>query len=123
MAEPPTPVDKSPEEFPQATPRELHPTSDIRFVIRETATLTERVDTLVKAVDKIGPALEKALEQSSIDAKERASEIKVELKEIGTKVHDLEKLVSTVRGAMWALGGLFAIALVIIGVVANTLLG
>ena len=44
------PPDSPPEEFAQSTPRDLHPTSDIRFVIVEVAKLTTLVDRLIKDV-------------------------------------------------------------------------
>lgn len=42
--------DQPPEEFAQATPRDLHPTSDIRFVMVETAKLSTLVERLISDV-------------------------------------------------------------------------
>ena len=41
---------REPEDFPQTTPRDLHPTSDIRFVMMEVAKLSTLVDRLIKDV-------------------------------------------------------------------------
>jgi chromosome segregation ATPase len=125
VARKPPPPDNSqaPEDFPQTTPRELHATSDIRFVMRETATLTERIEGLTRAIDKLGPAFEKALEKHAADVKERLADLKSESKDSSGKIQDIEKKVSFVKGVMWALGGLFAIAIVILGVIVRKLLG
>lgn len=50
MAKPPIEAPKEPEDFPQTTPRDLHPTSDIRFVMIELAKLSTLVDRLIKDV-------------------------------------------------------------------------
>lgn len=50
MAKPPIENPKEPEDFPQTTPRDLHPTSDIRFVMIELAKLSTLVDRLIKDV-------------------------------------------------------------------------
>lgn len=51
MVRKPTHVDNSvPEEFPQVAPRDLHPTSDIRFVMTEVAKLSTLVERLIKDV-------------------------------------------------------------------------
>ena len=42
--------DSPPEEFAQSTPRDLHPTSDIRFVMVELAKLSTLVERLIKDV-------------------------------------------------------------------------
>ena len=42
--------DSSPEEFAQTTPRDLHPTSDIRFVIVEVTKLSTLVERLISDV-------------------------------------------------------------------------
>lgn len=42
--------DQPPEEFAQATPRDLHPTSDIRFVMVEMAKLSTLVERLISDV-------------------------------------------------------------------------
>jgi hypothetical protein len=48
----PTPIDQSttPDEFPQVPPRDLHPTSDIRFVMVEVAKLSTLVERLIADV-------------------------------------------------------------------------
>ena len=112
-----------PQDFPETSPPdELFPTNNIRFVMWETAKLTERVDGLTKAIEKLGPSFERALEKHAVDVKERIADVKADVKESSGKITDLEKGVSFVKGAMWVLGGLFAIAIVILGVVARALL-
>jgi hypothetical protein len=118
-----TPTDSDiPRDFAEVPPRDLHATSDIRFVMRETATLRERVDGLTKAIDNLGPSFEKALEKHAADMKERATDLKVDLKATDAKVSDIEKAVSFVKGALWVLGGLFAVAVVLLGVIARALI-
>ncbi len=85
----------APQELPQGSPRDLHPTSDIRFVIVEVAKLTERIDHLI----------------------DRHSELKSDAKETHGKLIEIEKSISFVRGAIWVFGGIFALALVILGAV------
>ncbi len=50
MAKPPIEAPKEPDDFPQTTPRDLHPTSDIRFVMIELAKLSTLVERLIKDV-------------------------------------------------------------------------
>ena len=75
--------DTSPKDFPQAPPRDLHQTSDIRFVMLSIGELTTKVDALVKAVDGHGD-----------------------------KIDDLRLKVSFVKGAIWVLGGALALLIV-----------
>lgn len=112
----------APEEQPQGNPRNLHPTSDIRFVIVEVAKLTERVDGLVVAVAGVAPGLEKALDRHAADVKERIGELKADSKEDRAKLVEIEKSMSFVKGAVWVLGGFFTLALVVIGSVLAWLL-
>ena len=83
MADPRASQDTSPQDFPQTTPRDLHQTSDIRFVMLSIGELTTKVDALVKAVDSHGD-----------------------------KIDDLRLKVSFVKGAVWVLGALLAIVIV-----------
>ena len=75
--------DTSPKDFPQTTPRDLHSTSDIRFVMLSIGELTTKVDALIKTVDGHGD-----------------------------KIDDLRLKVSFVKGAVWVLGGLLAILII-----------
>lgn len=52
MAKPPGRSDlaREPDDFPQTTPRDLYPTSDIRFVMTEIAKLSAQVERLIKDV-------------------------------------------------------------------------
>lgn len=88
------PSSSSPEDFPQVPPatQDLHPTSDIRFVMREMATLEERVSNLNTTVVQIEDRLQKAVERMSGDLKERISDLKeagkastADLKDANTK--------------------------------------
>lgn len=78
MGKPPAPPlheAEAPEEFAQVVPRDLHPTSDIRFVIIEVTKLATLVDRLVKDV-------------AGLDV----------------KVDDLRHKVTFVKGALWVMG-------------------
>lgn len=90
----------APREQPQGTPRDLHPTSDIRFVMTEVAKLTERIDNLI----------------------ERVGDMKGASKETSDKLVDIEKSIAFVKGAVWVFGIFFSIALVVIGVVLRHIL-
>lgn len=81
-----SPQDTSPDEFPQTTPRDLHPTSDIRFVMLSIGELGAKVDALIKSSDEHGP-----------------------------KIDDLRQKVSFVKGAMWVFGAILAVLAVIVG--------
>lgn len=114
---------QSPEDFPQTPPpRDLHRTTDIRFVITEIATLTERVGTMQRTLAQLPELIEKALDRHSSDLKERIIELKSDFKETDGKVAEIEKKVAFVKGAMFVLGGIFTLSLVIVGVVAAKLL-
>jgi hypothetical protein len=65
------------------TPQDLYPTSDIRFVMVELGKLGTKVDRLIQDVDRQG-----------------------------TKIDAVWHQISFVKGALWVLGGLFAIATV-----------
>ena len=80
MAKGQPPIDTSPEDFPNTTPRDLHPTSDIRFVMLKIGELTTKVDSLIKSVDSHG-----------------------------SKIDDLRDKVIFVKGAVWVLGALVAV--------------
>lgn len=89
-----------PEDEPRGQPRELHPTSDIRFAITEIAKYGERVDNLA---DKI-------------------SDLKAEIGKADDRLDSIEKGISFVKGAMWVFGGVFTLALVVIGVLLRNVL-
>lgn len=76
----------SPDELPQGSPRDLHPTSDIRFVMVEIGKLTSTVDGLVKSVDKHGD-----------------------------KLDDITGKVDFLKGAAWVIGGILTILVIAIG--------
>jgi hypothetical protein len=120
---PPQKTASTPDDFPQVEPQELFPTNNIRFVISETAKLIERVDNLSKATEKLSGSFEKALEKHASDVRERISDVKSDVKESAGKIDALEKGVSFVKGAMWVLGGLFALAIVAVGIVGRMLTG
>lgn len=84
MAKPPVhEADSPPTDYPQVTPRDLHPTSDIRFVITEITKLSILVDRLIKDVGK--------LEE---------------------KVDGVRHQVTFVKGALWVIGGVMAVVAV-----------
>lgn len=75
-----------PSSFPEVTPRDLYPTSDIRFVMLRIGELTTKVDTLISSVDKHGD-----------------------------KIDDLRHKVSFVKGAMWVIAGLLGFLVLAVG--------
>ena len=105
-----------PRDEPQGQPRDLHPTSDIRFVIVEVSKLEERVSGLTSAVEKLPSSFEKAFDRHAADVKDQITELKSDSKEHRNNVHDIQKSISFVKGAMWVFGGLFTIALIIMGI-------
>lgn len=118
MAKPPRGpqgVDVPPNEFAQVAPRDLHPTSDIRFVMTEVAKLTTRVDGLVASFEKLSPTFEKAIDRHAGDTKERFVELKSEAKETREKLQDVKESIATFKGAMKIFGGLYALALIVFG--------
>lgn len=106
-----TPLEGIPTEEPSGQPIDLHKTSDIRIVIREVGMLTERIDNLVRTVEKLGSGFEKALDKQSADLKERLADVKTDIKATDGKVVLIENKVSFVKGAMWVLGGLFVLVI------------
>lgn len=60
------PLETSPQEFAQTTPRDLHPTSDIRFVIAEVSKLSTLVDRLIKDVETQGEKVDKLTRQATL---------------------------------------------------------
>ncbi|WP_459661753.1 hypothetical protein [Novosphingobium sp. 11B] len=114
--------------------------TNIRWVIEQTGRLSERTDNLSSKIDGLSgkidgfpAALEKFAEKLDNSAKERAGEFKADLKErhlelksefekTRDKVIDLEKKVDFVKGAAWFGGGVFAILLLVVGVLLKFLL-
>ena len=76
--------DTSPRDFPQTPPRDLFPTSDIRFVMHSIGGLETKVNALIKSVDSHGD-----------------------------KIDDLRQKVSFVKGAVWVLGALLAFVILV----------
>lgn len=56
---------ETPSEFPETTPRELHPTSDIRFVMHEVGRLTANVERLIADVQAQGSKIDELRQQAS----------------------------------------------------------
>jgi hypothetical protein len=100
MARAPKNEQGSPTEEPRGPPRDLHPIADIRFVITELATLGQKIENLA----------------------EKISEMKSEQKDGRDRLHSIEKGVAFVKGALWVFGGIFAIMLVILGVLLRKLI-
>lgn len=106
-----------PQEFPATTPDELFPTNNIRFVMWETAKLTERVDGLTNAVEKLGPGFEKALDRHTADLKERLADLTATSKQHAKELGEVKSSIDTFKGAMKVLGGVYTFALVVMGAV------
>jgi hypothetical protein len=83
---PPQDQNTTPEEFPSVSPRELYPTSDIRFVIVEIAKLTTKVERLIEDVNGHGD-----------------------------KIDALRHQVTFVKGAMWVIGGIMTLVVLALG--------
>lgn len=92
--------------------------TDIRVVMREQGALGARVDGLKDAVEKLGNQIEKAFDRHTADMKERLGEICADVKETDRKVVVIEQKVAFVKGAMWVLGSLFALAIAVGGLAA-----
>ena len=76
----------TPRSFPQTNPHDLYPTSDIRFVMLEIGKLMAKVDRLIDDVQSHG-----------------------------AKIDAVRHQISFVRGAMWVIGGIVTIAVVVGG--------
>ena len=57
--------EETPGALPEVTPRDLHPVSDIRFVMREIGALVAKVDRLIGDIDKATAKLD-SVEKSVI---------------------------------------------------------
>jgi hypothetical protein len=77
-----------PKDFPATTPRDLHPTTDIRFVIHELGKLTSQVARLIDDVDAHGK-----------------------------KIGEVKDAITFVKGACWVIGGGVVLAGTIIGLI------
>jgi hypothetical protein len=78
----------TPSEFPAVTPRDLHPTTDIRFVIHELGKLTSQVTRLIADVDGQGK-----------------------------KIGEVKDAINFVKGALWVIGGGVVLSSAIIGLI------
>jgi hypothetical protein len=78
----------APSDFPAVTPRDLHPTSDIRFVIHELGKLTSQVERLIDDVDSHGK-----------------------------KIGEVKDAITFVKGALWVIGAFVTFATAIIGLI------
>lgn len=83
---PPSEEQSSPESFAQVTPRDLYPTSDIRFVMVEIGKLSANVERLIADVNGHG-----------------------------TKLDDISHKISFLRGAIWVAGIVITAAIAIAG--------
>ncbi|MGR4929276.1 hypothetical protein ACIPUD_21125 [Bradyrhizobium sp. CAR08] len=77
-----------PSDFPAVVPRDLHPTSDIRFVIHELGKLTSQVERLVTDVEGHGK-----------------------------KIGEVKDAITFVKGAIWVVGGVIALLGVVFGLI------
>lgn len=78
----------TPSDFPATVPRDLHPTTDIRFIIYDLAKLTSQISRLIDDVDSHGK-----------------------------KIGEVKDAISFVKGAVWVVGGVFVIGGAIIGLI------
>jgi hypothetical protein len=78
----------APSDFPAITPRDLHPTTDIRFVIHELGKLTSQVGRLI-----------------------------VDVEGHGKKIGEVKDAINFVKGALWVIGGGVVLAGAIIGLI------
>lgn len=85
----------TPQEYPQTNPRNLYPTTDIRFVVLELGKLEERVDNIIKASEKIADKLDK---QSD-------------------RMQELVISVDRIKTTVWAVGGCLTLLLPAFGLV------
>jgi len=114
---PPQKPDSTPEEFAEVEPHELFPTNNIRFVMWETARLTERVEGLTKAIESLGTGLDRSFDKHGAEMKERLGEIKSDLRDNAGKIDKLEDQVSRVKGAMYAIGVIFTVLAAIAAII------
>ncbi|MCK1706134.1 hypothetical protein IVA86_33215 [Bradyrhizobium sp. 146] len=70
----------TPTDFPAVVPRDLHPTTDIRFVIHELGKLTSQVVRLIEDVDSHGK-----------------------------KIGEVKDAINFVKGALWVLGAVVVV--------------
>jgi hypothetical protein len=78
----------APSDFPATTPRDLHPTTDIRFVIHELGKLTSQVVRLIGDV-----------------------------KGHGDKIGEVKDAINFVKGALWVIGGVVVISGAIVSLI------
>lgn len=78
----------APSDFPATTPRDLHPTTDIRFVIHELGKLTSQVTRLIGDVDGHGK-----------------------------KIDEVKDAISFVKGAIWVAGIVIVVSGAIISLI------
>jgi hypothetical protein len=78
----------APSEFPSTTPRDLHPTTDIRFVIHELGKLTSQVARLIDDVESHGK-----------------------------KIGEVKDAITFVKGACWVIGGCVVLGGTVIGLI------
>jgi hypothetical protein len=83
--------------------------ADIRLVIADVAKLEERIGGLTTAVEKLGPAFEKALEKHAAEVKERIGDIKTDAKETRDKLDLVRTDIATFKGAMRFAAAIYAL--------------
>ena len=101
-----------PREFPSVTPQDLHPTSDIRFVMVEIAKLSSSVERLIDDVKVQGEKLDAVrIQTSSIDR--LVTDVKSQSEKLDVVRHQITyvkggiKVAVVVLGLLGAIGTLF----------------
>lgn len=104
-----TPPDES--EIVQAPPRDLHATSDIRFVMVELGKYEARLGGVEKSLDKLGVTFETAVGKFEKTFDKHIDAITADLKEHREKLQEFERKVAWVKGAAWVFGILMLIVI------------
>lgn len=101
-------VDAPPSEYAQVPPpRDLHPTSDIRFVIQEVAKLSTQVERLISDVKDLSGKVNPG----------QVERLVADLKATSDKVDQVQLGVSYVKGALKTVGIFFGAVIAIAGLV------
>lgn len=112
MAKPPPKIvsDTTPGELAQSPPRDMQPTSDIRFVMIELAKLSAQVERLISDVKDLSGKVDPGQTTRLVD----------DVKGMKDKIDEVQHTVSFVKGAMWVIAGLFGLVVALGGLYLNS---